>query len=51
MKKIISFISLISLISFTAFARGPVAEGKTNCCLGNYVVEKSVDQIVVDGKT
>ena len=50
MKRIISLISLISLICFTAFAKGPVAEGKTYCCLGNYVVEKSVDPIVVDGK-
>lgn len=49
MKRIISIFALASLISFTAFAKGPVAEGNTHCCLGMYVVEKAVDPIIVDG--
>jgi len=50
MKKIISLISLISLISFTAYAKGPVAEGNTHCCLGIYTVEKTINYIIVDGE-
>jgi hypothetical protein len=34
----------------TGFAKGPVAEGKTYCCLGNYVVDNAIDPIYVDGK-
>ncbi|HCC70632.1 MAG TPA: hypothetical protein DEQ09_05705 [Bacteroidales bacterium] len=34
----------------SGLAKGPVAEGKTYCCLGNYVVDKAINPIRVDGR-
>lgn len=49
MKRIFFLLTLASLLTLTGFAKGPVAEGKTHCILGNYVVDKAVDPIYVDG--
>ncbi len=49
MKKIFSLLTVISLLSLSGYAKGPVAEGKTHCSLGNYVVDNAIDPIYVDG--
>lgn len=50
MKRVISLFALITVVSFTTFAKGPVAEGNTLCCLGTYVIEKAIDPIIINGK-
>jgi len=50
MKRITILIALLLVFNFASFAKAPVAKGKTNCCLGNYVIEKATDPIIVDGK-
>jgi len=50
MKKFLYLFAITLILSLTGFAKGPVAEGKTYCCLGNYVVDNAIDPIYVDGK-
>jgi hypothetical protein len=51
MKKIIGLFSIVALLIFSSFTNDPVAEGKTHCCLGNYVIEKASDPISVGGES
>ncbi|HDZ41734.1 MAG TPA: hypothetical protein ENH59_08690 [Bacteroidetes bacterium] len=50
MKKFLCFLAIASVLSLAGFSKGPVAQGKTHSCLGNYVVDKAVKPISVDGK-
>lgn len=45
----ISLIAIASILSLASFSKAPVAKGKTHCCLGNYIIEKANDPILVDG--
>ena len=49
MKRILTLITAIAVLHLTANAMDPVAKGKTNCCLGSYVIEKADYSIMVDG--
>lgn len=49
MKKILALITCIALLQLTGNAMDPVAQGKTFCCLGNYVIEKADYQMIIDG--
>lgn len=49
MKRILSSIFIALLFTLVSNAMDPVATGKTNCCLGNYVIEKASNPILVDG--
>ena len=51
MKKFLYLLTIpIFILSLSGFTKGPVAEGKTHCCLGNYVVDNAINPIYVDGK-
>ncbi|MBN1388637.1 MAG: hypothetical protein JW965_09340 [Bacteroidales bacterium] len=50
MKKFLYLFAISLILSPIGFAKGPVAEGKTYCCLGNYVVDNAIDPVYVDGK-
>jgi hypothetical protein len=49
MKRILSLAIVATLLGTAGFAMDPVARGKTNCSLGNYVIEKASDPIMVNG--
>ena len=49
MKRMISLIAIASILSLASFSKAPVAKGKTHCCLGNYIIEKAADPILVNG--
>jgi len=49
MKRFLCFFAIASILSLTGFSKGPVAQGKTHCCLGNYVVDNAVEPISIDG--
>ena len=49
MKRLFYLLFIASFLTLTGYAKGPVAEGKTHCCLGNFVVDKAIDPIIVDG--
>lgn len=50
MKKFLYLFAISLILIPSGFANDPVAEGKTYCCLGNYVVDNAIDPIYVDGK-
>ncbi len=49
MKKVFSLTVMILVISITSMAGTFLTKGKTNCTLGSFKVEKTTDQLVVDG--
>ena len=49
MKRILSLTVIIALLGTVGMAMDPVAKGKTHCCLGNYVIEKASEPLMVDG--
>lgn len=49
MKRILSLFIVATLLGTAGFAMDPVAKGKTNSCLGNYVIEKASDPVMVNG--
>lgn len=51
MKKVISLTVMILVISFTSMAGNILTKGNTNCTLGSFKVEKTIDQLVVNGVT
>jgi len=50
MKRLFTILAFVSFLGFSGFAKAPVAQGNTHCCLGNYVVDKAIEQVYVDGK-
>ncbi len=50
MKRFLCLFAIASILSLTGFSKGPVAQGKTHCCLGNYVVDKAINPIYIDGE-
>jgi len=49
MKRFFSLFITVLILSVVGYAKGPVAEGKTHCCLGKYVVDRAVNPINIDG--
>lgn len=49
MKRIILLSAITLSLLMTGFARSPVAEGKTHCGLGNYVIDRATELVFVDG--
>ena len=50
MKRLFCFLAAILVLCITGLAKAPVAEGKTYCCLGNYIVDNAVDPITINGE-
>ncbi len=49
MKRIILLSAITLSLLVTGFARSPLAEGETHCCLGRYVIDRSAEPVFVDG--
>ncbi len=49
MKRIILLSAITLSLLVTGFARSPLAEGETHCCLGNYVIDRAAGPVIVDG--
>ncbi len=49
MKHLISYFILILMISFSFPAKTVFLKGTTNCALGDFIIEKSSELVVLDG--